>query len=132
MQGITFEQVFNRAPVGIAISVNNDEEASPIESEYKLNLMFEQIIGRTTEELRQTGMKSITHPHDLKEELNLIKKMQTGEICAYTIEKRFIKPDGSVIWVHSIMSTLTFPDEHKSNHIYIIRISLSAKKWKKH
>lgn len=131
MQGITFEQVFNQAPVGIAISVNNDEEASPIESEYKLNPMFEQIIGRTTEELRQTGMKSITHPHDLKEELNLIKKMQTGEICAYTIEKRFIKPDGSVIWVHSIMSTLTFPDEHKSNHIYIIRYITERKEMEK-
>lgn len=131
MQGITFEQVFNQAPVGIAISVNNDEEASPIESEYKLNPMFEQIIGRTTEELRQTGMKSITHPHDLKEELNLIKKMQTGEICAYTIEKRFIKPDGSVIWVHSIMSTLTFPDEHKSNHIYIIRDITERKEMEK-
>ena len=131
MQGITFEQVFNQAPVGIAISVNNDEEASPIESEYKLNPMFEQIIGRTTEELRQTGMKSITHPDDLKEELNLIKKMQTGEICAYTIEKRFIKPDGSVIWVHSIMSTLTFPDEHKSNHIYIIRDITERKEMEK-
>lgn len=131
MQGITLEQVFNQAPVGIAISVNNDEEASPIESEYKLNPMFEQIIGRTTEELRQTGMKSITHPDDLKEELNLIKKMQTGEICAYTIEKRFIKPDGSVIWVHSIMSTLTFPDEHKSNHIYIIRDITERKEMEK-
>lgn len=41
----------------------------------------------------------ITHPDDLDKDINLLRKLTDGEIDTYSLEKRYIRKDGSEVWV---------------------------------
>jgi PAS domain S-box-containing protein len=86
-----------------------------------MNPMFEQITGRTKEELLELGREKITHPDDLEEDLKNFRKLQAGEIKSYSMEKRYIKPDGSIVWVHMIVAPLIFEDDYLYNHICLVQ-----------
>ncbi|NMA24038.1 MAG: hypothetical protein GX936_00060 [Clostridiales bacterium] len=38
------------------------------------------------------------------------KKLQAGEITSYSMEKRYIRPDNSVVWVSMTVARLTIAD----------------------
>lgn len=42
------------------------------------------------------------------EDNSLIKsrQLQAGEIEHYEVDKRYIKPDGSIVWVHMVVAPL--------------------------
>ncbi len=120
-QSVTLDAIFHQAPVGIAISYSSEpfmEESNNITS---INSKFEQITGRSKEELLKLGWAKITHPDDLHEDINNYMKLQSGEIKGYSIEKRYIKPDGSIVWVHMIATALNLSSEHKYNHICLVQ-----------
>lgn len=119
-QTMTFEMIFEQAPIGIAISHNRDPEC-PDTITMQVNPVYERITGRTKDELACSGWASITHPDDLEEELKYYRKLQAGEIDKYSMEKRFIKPDGSVAWVYMVVASLNSNDESKYNHICILK-----------
>jgi PAS domain S-box-containing protein len=119
-QKLNFDIVFNQAPIGIAIYPqcnSNDSDELPI----KINTVFEQITGRSKEDLIRLGWESITHPDDLKEDLENYRRLQSGEIKSYSMEKRYIKPDGSVVWVHMIVAPLTLSDDQQYGHICLVQ-----------
>jgi len=119
-QTLSFDMLFEQAPVGIAISHSCDPQDSD-KTIVRINSMYEQITGRTKEELINLGWAKITHPDDLKEELENFRKLQAGEIKNYSMEKRFIRPDGSVVWVFLIVAALAPIKENKLNHLFIIQ-----------
>lgn len=102
-----FDTVFQQAPIGIAISHNRDPMDSDSNELMTSNAMFEQITGRTTEEMMKLGWAQFTHPDDIEEDLKNYRMLQEGQIASYSMEKRFIKPDGSVVWVHMVVAPLT-------------------------
>jgi len=120
-QGLTFDLIFNQAPVGIAISFSNDLITNQQNKNFSINPMYEKITGRTKEELKKLGWEAITHPDDLEKDLRNYKKLQSGEINSYTMEKRLIKPDGSIVWVNLIMASLDLSDNDQSNHIALLQ-----------
>ena len=63
---LTFDMIFNQAPIGIAIIQELKNSDKPV---IRVNPMFEKITGITGEELERTGWEAITHPDDLEEEL---------------------------------------------------------------
>ena len=71
-QKSTFDVIFDQAAVGIAIRYSSEavsaREASRSDH-VSINPVFEQITGRTKEELIRIGWASITHPDDLDEDL---------------------------------------------------------------
>lgn len=120
-QGLTFDAIFNQAPIGIAIFYS-DQPATLESIRYcRINQMFERITGRTKEELIKLGWAAITHPDDLEEELKSYKKLQSGEISGYSLDKRLIRPDGSIVWVHMIMSKLALSNDQQCSYIYLIQ-----------
>ena len=120
-QGLTFDVIFNQAPIGIAISCGVEPTTPEKSRFYKINPMFEQITGRPKRELKNLGWAAITHPEDFEGELKSYQKLLSGEISSYSMDKRLIKPDGSTVWVHQIMSKLALSDEHQYNHICLIQ-----------
>lgn len=88
-----FRTVYEQVPVGIAI-IDNHQSPSAINAEYQ------QILGRSIEELRTISWRDITHPDDLKEGMELYAGFKAGEIENYELVTRFLKKDGSYIWVH--------------------------------
>jgi diguanylate cyclase (GGDEF)-like protein/PAS domain S-box-containing protein len=109
-----FRKVFEKAPIGIAI-VNNFRFISI------MNLEFEKITGRTQVELAAIEWTEITHPDDLQEDLHLFEHFKSGVIDGYEMNKRFIKTDGSVVWVKMIIAPLTVSDsELVDEHLCLI------------
>ncbi len=91
--------LLKHAPVGIAIVRDFNFIAS-------INKELEKILGRTKEDLISLDWKDITHPEDLEKDLKLFKAFKAGKIQNYRMEKRFIKPDGSSVWVDMIVTRL--------------------------
>jgi len=60
------------------------------------------------------------HPDDLGSNLELRAKLQRGEINSFTVENRFIKKDGSFVWVNSTIGRLTALDGSFDSTIGII------------
>lgn len=119
-QTLSFDMLFDQAPVGISISHNWYPQGSD-EAVVRINPMYEQITGRTKEELVKLGWAKITHPDDLEEDLENFRRLQAGEIKDYSMEKRIIKPDGSVVWVSMIVAALSPMGKDHVNHICILQ-----------
>ena len=115
-----YRSVFNQAPVGIAI-MNDKNFASQSElGSLNINPMFEKIIGRTGKALTSVQWTEITYPEDLNADLRSFAQFKNGEIDGYSMEKRFLKPDGSIVWVNMKVSQLLgIPDKH-SMHICLL------------
>ena len=47
-----------------------------------------------------TSFQDITHPDDLEENLNFVQLMLMGKLLNYSMEKRYICKDGSIVWVN--------------------------------
>lgn len=96
-----FRRVFEKAPIGIAI-VNSFRFISI------MNLQFEKIVGRTPAELAAIDWTEMTHPDDLQGDLRKFEHFKAGHIDGYEMNKRFIKLDGTTVWVKMIIAPLTF------------------------
>lgn len=120
-QGLTFETIFNQAPIGIAVSHNYETLTEEQNRYFNVNPMFEKISGRNKEELLRLGWAGITHPDDLEENVENYKRLKAGEIESYAMDKRLIKPDGSVVWVHMIVASLGLSNEHQYNHVCLVQ-----------
>jgi PAS domain S-box-containing protein len=91
-----------------------------------VNQRFCELVGRSREELLQLRMQDITHPEDLGGNLVLLERAAKGG-PAYIIEKRYLRPDGSVVWVNNSVSVLTNP-EGKPHHLLAISQDISERK----
>jgi PAS domain S-box-containing protein len=117
---LTFDMLFNQAPIGIAISHSPDPE-DPDKDMVIINSVYEQITGRSRDELVSLGWAKITHPDDLDKDLDNFRKLQSGEIKIYSMDKRYIKPNGSIVWVHKVVAPFTLSNHQQYNHICLIK-----------
>lgn len=89
---LVFRATFENACVGIA-------HVSPNGQIIKVNDWFCKIIGYTPAEVLMHTFQDITHPDDLAADLVLYKKVLSGEIDDYQIEKRYIHKSKTTVWV---------------------------------
>ena len=88
-----YRAVFEQAAVGVArVSVDG-----PF---LEMNDRYAQILRRTREEALAADWREITHPDDVAGDVALVERMLRGEIERYSLEKRYLAPDGSPIWVN--------------------------------
>ncbi|MDH3973462.1 MAG: PAS domain S-box protein [Deltaproteobacteria bacterium] len=59
-----------------------------------------EIAGYSREELLEKTFQDITYADDLEKNLNCINKILEGEIENYAMEKRYIRKDGSIVWIN--------------------------------
>lgn len=112
-----YHSVFDQAPVGIAI-VNDKNFVSKSKFGYEnINPMFEKILGRTRQELSNISWPDITHPEDLQVDLEQFEKFKAGEIDDYTLQKRFLKSDGSYVWTY--MKITHFLDDFREYPLHL-------------
>lgn len=120
-QYLLFDSVFMQAPVGIAIYQSNEPFDHNGNALVRLNPMYEQITGRKQHEYMNSGWTQYTHPDDIEEDMRHFKKLQAGEIKSYSMEKRYIRPDESVVWVKMIVAALDLISDHKYNYMCLIQ-----------
>jgi PAS domain S-box-containing protein len=75
-----------------------------------LNDRFCQILGYTEGELRQRTFLDITHPDDREASLAAVRRLLAGEISSHSMEKRYIRNDGGVVWGKLFLSLVRDPD----------------------
>ncbi|GAB1543997.1 hypothetical protein NUACC21_66730 [Scytonema sp. NUACC21] len=98
-----FSATFNQAAVGLA-HVGTDGHFILV------NQKFCDIVGYTSEELLERACPAITHPDDLKTELEYVCQILANEIQTYSMEKRYICKNSSYVWVHTTVSLVRGSD----------------------
>jgi PAS domain S-box-containing protein len=98
-----FRIMFEQAPLGIALIDSYNGNILHV------NEKFASIAGRTTDELKTIDWMSITHPDDVEADLENMRMLNREEIPGFTMQKRYLKTDGSIVWIQ--MSIV--PIEHK-------------------
>ena len=82
---------FQSPAVGIAIT-------SPGKGWMQVNDRVCSMLGYSREELTGTTWQELTHPDDLAANLALFDRLLAGEIDSYSLDKRFIRKDGTILW----------------------------------
>jgi PAS domain S-box-containing protein len=108
-----FRTAFHQAAVGIA-HVGLDGRWLLV------NQRLCDIVGYTPEELELRTFQEITHPADLEAALKYLNEMLIGIIQTYTMEKRYIRKDGSIIWVNITVSLTHTSAGEPKYFIYVV------------
>ena len=104
-----FRTVFEQSPFGFSVNINGVVEQNPA---------YEKIVGRTKQEIKEQGWQSYTYPEDLEQELKNQSRLKAGETITYW--KRYIKPDGSVVWANLTLAPLKLEGKPTDNYFCII------------
>ena len=83
--------MFNQAAVGIAIAELDGRLGD-------VNAKFAEILGYPEAEIRQRTFLDITHPDDVADTREAIQALLAGTAPALSLEKRYVRRDGSIVW----------------------------------
>ncbi|MEC9066346.1 MAG: PAS domain S-box protein [Pseudomonadota bacterium] len=85
-----------------------------------INEQFCRILGRTREELDGLPMEAFTHPDDIPWNAAILAKHRETETPFY-IKKRYIRPDGEVIWCSVAVSFVRYCEAEEPATIVVAR-----------
>lgn len=86
-----FRSAFHNAPIGKSI-VGLDGAMLIV------NSALTTLLGYTESALLGTKFQALTHPDDLEADLRLLAQLVEGSIPSYTIEKRYFRANGTIMW----------------------------------
>ena len=95
-----FRSIFNHAAVGIIYGSLKGGHGTL----QACNPCFCQMLGYTAAELTQLTVAAITHPDDRA--IPNLSRLIAGEIPHFSMEKRYLRKDGTVMWGYSTVSIL--------------------------
>ncbi len=87
-----FRRAFEDAPIGMALA---DLDGRFLD----VNQALCEITGRSRAELCGEDFASVTHPADVDADRAVMRALISGEIGSSTDEKRYLRPDGTPVWV---------------------------------
>jgi len=94
-----FQTLFQSAPIGIAL---HSADGQLIET----NRAYQKMLGYTAAELRELGVRRVTHPDDVAAGRRLYEELKSGLRETYQRTKRFLTKDGRVLWTQSTASAI--------------------------
>lgn len=92
-----FRATFDQAAVGVA-HVGTDG------GWLRVNKKLCDILGYEEDELLRMNFQQITHPEDLENDLDLLRRLLAGEIETCSLEKRYLCKSGEEKWIHLTVS----------------------------
>ena len=98
-----FGNAFRHSPHGMAF-------VSPDGSWLKANRALCEMLGYSEEELLQRRFSDVTHPDDVANDLEQLRRLVAGEISTDHRIKRYLRKDGRVIWVSLAVSAVHDPE----------------------
>lgn len=110
-----FKTMFVQAPLGIALI---DSITGHI---YEVNQRFAEIAGRSMEEMANIDWLQITHPDDVQADLENMALLNAGKINGFQMEKRYLHPDGTAVWISMTVTPLKVGDKAHPRHLCMIQ-----------
>jgi PAS domain S-box-containing protein len=95
-----FRNTVEHAPIGIAF-------ANPDGSFRHCNRAFCALLGFDAQELKSASIGSLTHGGDLESTSAGLERLWRGEIVHLDVEKRYLRKDGSALWVRATTSLVS-------------------------
>lgn len=110
-----FRTVFEQAAVGVArTDVTTGHFA-------EVNQRACDIVGRTRAEMEHLTFRDLTHPEDVASTLALMQQLRAGEKREGTLEKRYLRKNGSIVWTQVTVSAMWAPGSRPDYFIAIVQ-----------
>ena len=110
-----FRAIFDQAAVGVAeVEIGTGRFLM-------VNRRFCELVGMREAEMLASTFLAITHPEDREAHLENIALLAAGKIESFTIEKRYIRKDGKIIWVSLTISPLWKPGEEPLRNLIVVQ-----------
>ena len=93
-----------------------------------VNQMLCEMVGMTEGELLATTFQAVTHPEDLHLHEDKTELLLAGKIGYYSLEKRYLRKDGAIIWVNLTVSPLWKPGEKPGRNMIMVEDITERKK----
>ena len=93
----------------------------------QINRKYCDIVGYSHEEMESLDFQTITHPQDLQADLDNMEQLKSGAIRDFTMEKRYIHKNGSIVWVALTVSPMWKTGAAPDFHIAIVQ-DITARK----
>jgi len=109
-----FRALFEQAAVGVS------QVETATGRFLKVNRKYCDIVGYSPEEMMSLTFQEITHPEDLPEDLDNMKRLVKGDVREFDMEKRYLHKSGAIVWVSLSVSAMWGAGEEPSCHIAVV------------
>ncbi|WP_291437815.1 EAL domain-containing protein, partial [Acidovorax sp.] len=116
-----FRALFNQTTVGVA-QVDSDTGKF-----VRVNQRYGDILGYSPQEMVGMTFQSLTHPDDLAADLAHVRRLQSGDVPEYRLEKRYIHKDGHEVWGDLTVSSMWASGSAPGHHIAVVQ-DITARK----
>ena len=116
-----FRAIFEQAAVGVAMIDSNTGRF------LRVNQRACEIARLSQEEMLHETFMDITHPDDLRRDLDQMEELKKGTISTFAMEKRYLHPDGAITWINLTVSPMWSPGEAPTRHIAVVE-DITARK----
>lgn len=93
----------------------------------KVNKTLSNMFGYSSEDFLSNNFEVISHPDDLKKDLDLVARLKAGEISTYQLEQRCRNKQGHTLWVMLNVSLVRDSRDKPLYFVYQI-VDISARK----
>src|SRR6266542_2236183 len=98
-----FRVLFERSPVGMAFVALDGTVLA-------VNPAACKLCGRSEQELVGSPGLEVGHPDDRGDAAGRLRQLAEGQLEEVRLERRFIRPDGTVVWADSLTEAVRAPD----------------------
>jgi PAS domain S-box-containing protein len=112
-----FRAAFEQAEIGMGLRSIDPKNPRWL----RVNQKLCEIFGYSAEELLQITTLDLTPPEERTESMRFSERLMRGEITSYSREKRYVRKDGRIIWVHMTLSAISGGDGRPTHAISVIQ-----------
>ena len=109
-----FRVIFEQAPLGVVLL---DPRSGRIT---EANARFAEIVGRPAAALAGVDPMQLTHPDDVAESRVQFDRLNAGRSAGYRLNKRYLRPDGSPVWVSLAFAPVQVASEDAPRYLGIV------------
>ena len=86
----------------------------------QVNRRFCEMLGYSEGEMLALDIRTVTHPEDLPGNLAFSARLRAGELHDFSMEKRYRRRDGGIVWANLTVTALWRPGEPPTTQIAVI------------
>jgi PAS domain S-box-containing protein len=117
-----FKALFEQAAVGVAVT---DVQTGRY---LQVNRRYCEIVERSEAELLAITPAEIAHPESAERDRELVRRLAAGEVRDFTVEKRYLRKDGSIVSTSITVSAMWAPGAPPDTMMAVVQDIAERKK----